>query len=118
MYHLLQQLLSTIYPIPVFPHLPFYIFDSNFWNLLYFFSANDKRLHNGVTNPDGNEPSVHKAQLSDYSDYDYEEDNSSKEDEEDDEDYMREVKAIIGGVLGFWGGVGGLGTMFLGNESL
>ena len=83
-----------------------------------FFSANDKRLHNGVTNPDGNEPSVHKAQLSDYSDYDYEEDNSSKEDEEDNEDYMREVKAIIGGVLGFWGGVGGLGTMFLGNESL
>ena len=85
--------------------------------MLYFFSANDKRLHNGVTNPDGNEPSVHKAQLSDYSDYDYEEDNSSKEDEEDEEDYMREVKAIIGGVLGFWGGVGGLGTMFLGNES-
>ncbi len=29
------------------------------------------------------------------------------------EGYWREVKAIIGGVLGFWGGVGGLGTMFL-----
>lgn len=31
----------------------------------------------------------------------------------DEENYWREVKAIIGGVLGFWGGVGGLGTMFL-----
>lgn len=31
----------------------------------------------------------------------------------DEEGYWREVKAIIGGVLGFWGGVGGLGTMFL-----
>ena len=31
----------------------------------------------------------------------------------ENEGYMREVKAIIGGVLGFWGGVGGLGTMFL-----
>ena len=31
----------------------------------------------------------------------------------DEETYWREVKAIIGGVLGFWGGVGGLGTMFL-----
>lgn len=30
-----------------------------------------------------------------------------------EEGYWREVKAIIGGVLGFWGGVGGLGTMFL-----
>ena len=31
----------------------------------------------------------------------------------ENEGYMREVKAIIGGVLGFWSGVGGLGTMFL-----
>ena len=31
----------------------------------------------------------------------------------DEEGDWREVKAIIGGVLGFWGGVGGLGTMFL-----
>ena len=31
----------------------------------------------------------------------------------DEESYWREVKAIIGGVLGFWGGVGGLGAMFL-----
>lgn len=31
----------------------------------------------------------------------------------EEEGYWREVKAIIGGVLGFWGGVGGLGTMFL-----
>lgn len=30
-----------------------------------------------------------------------------------DESYWREIKAIIGGVLGFWGGVGGLGTLFL-----
>lgn len=30
-----------------------------------------------------------------------------------DEGYWREVKAIIGGVLGFWGGVGSLGTLFL-----
>ena len=29
------------------------------------------------------------------------------------ETYWREVKAIIGGVLGFWGGVGSLGTLFL-----
>ena len=26
---------------------------------------------------------------------------------------MDKVKAIISGVLGFWGGVGGLGAMFL-----
>jgi len=31
----------------------------------------------------------------------------------EEENYWREVKAIIGGVLGFWGGVGGLGTIFL-----
>ena len=30
-----------------------------------------------------------------------------------DEGYWREVKAIIGGVLGFWGGIGSLGTLFL-----
>ncbi len=33
--------------------------------------------------------------------------------EEEDEAFWREVKAIIGGVLGFWGGVGSLGTLFL-----
>ena len=33
--------------------------------------------------------------------------------EEDGEGYWREVKAIIGGVLGFWGGIAGLGTLFL-----
>jgi len=27
--------------------------------------------------------------------------------------YSKELIAIIGGVLGFWGGVGSLGTMFL-----
>ena len=31
----------------------------------------------------------------------------------DASDYWLEVKAIIGGVLGFWGGVGGLGAVFL-----
>jgi hypothetical protein len=31
----------------------------------------------------------------------------------EDEQFWREVKAIIGGVLGFWGGVGSLGTVFL-----
>jgi hypothetical protein len=30
-----------------------------------------------------------------------------------DEGYWKEIKAIIGGVLGFWGGVGSLGTIFL-----
>jgi len=27
--------------------------------------------------------------------------------------YMNEFKAIMGGVLGFWGGVGSMGTLFL-----
>ena len=31
----------------------------------------------------------------------------------ENEDYWREVKAIVGGVLGFWGGVGSMGTLFL-----
>ena len=30
-----------------------------------------------------------------------------------DDGYWKEIKAIIGGVLGFWGGVGSLGTIFL-----
>ena len=30
-----------------------------------------------------------------------------------DGDYWLEIKAIIGGVLGFWGGVGGLGSLIL-----
>ena len=34
-------------------------------------------------------------------------------DEEEDVSYWKETKAIIGGVLGFWGGVGSLGTVFL-----
>ena len=34
-------------------------------------------------------------------------------DNENNQWYWLEVKAIIGGVLGFWGGVGGLGTLFL-----
>merc|ERR1719288_595725 len=32
--------------------------------------------------------------------------------DDNDEGYWREVKAIIGGVLGFWGGIGSLGTLF------
>jgi hypothetical protein len=31
----------------------------------------------------------------------------------EDEQFWLEVKAIIGGVLGFWGGVCSLGTVFL-----
>ena len=30
-----------------------------------------------------------------------------------DGDYWLEIKAILGGVLGFWGGVGGLGSLIL-----
>ena len=30
-----------------------------------------------------------------------------------EEGYHDEVMAIMGGVLGFWGGIGGLGTIFL-----
>jgi hypothetical protein len=33
--------------------------------------------------------------------------------EDNDDGYWREVKAIIGGVLVVWGGVGSLGTLFL-----
>jgi hypothetical protein len=32
----------------------------------------------------------------------------------EDEMYWRQVKAIIGGVIGFWGGVGSMGSLFLG----
>ena len=78
------------------------------------FSANDKRLRNvnGVTNPNGGAvpPPVQRTPLSD-PDMDNESLDNSRNSE--NEGYMREVKAIIGGVLGFWGGVGGLGTMFL-----
>lgn len=30
-----------------------------------------------------------------------------------EDNYMREFIAILGGVLGFWGGVGSMGTVFL-----
>jgi len=76
--------------------------------------ANDKRLRNvnGVTNPNGGAvpPPVQRTPLSD-PDMDNESLDNSRNSE--NEGYMREVKAIIGGVLGFWGGVGGLGTVFL-----
>jgi len=71
--------------------------------------ANDKRLRNvnGITNPDGGAvpPPVQRAPMSDP--------DPDLSPPTNEEGYMREVKAIIGGVLGFWGGVGGLGTMFL-----
>ncbi len=41
------------------------------------------------------------------------EDKSDQGEDEDNEDYWLEAKAIFGGVLGFWGGVGGLGAIFL-----
>jgi len=83
--------------------------------------ATDKRLSNlnGVTgNRNGQAPLVQKSPL------DPSNPNGLRMDESDssatldnfmvdEEGYWREVKAIIGGVLGFWGGVGGLGTMFL-----
>lgn len=34
-------------------------------------------------------------------------------DVDENEAFWREVKAIIGGVLGFWGGVGAMGSVFL-----
>merc|ERR1712025_1457088 len=87
--------------------------------------ATDKRLRNlnGVTgNRNGQVPLVQKSPLDpsgsnsnpnglgmDGSDGSATLDNFMV----DEEGYWREVKAIIGGVLGFWGGVGGLGTMFL-----
>ena len=65
------------------------------------FSANDKRLRNvnGVTNPNGGAvpPPVQRTPLSD-PDMDNESLDNSRNSE--NEGYMREVKAIIGGVLG------------------
>lgn len=40
-------------------------------------------------------------------------DNANDDGDGDASDYWLEVKAIIGGVLGFWGGVGSLGALFL-----
>jgi len=63
--------------------------------------ANDKRLRNvnGVTNPNGGAvpPPVQRTPLSD-PDMDNESLDNSRNSE--NEGYMREVKAIIGGVLG------------------
>jgi hypothetical protein len=77
--------------------------------------ANRVRKLNGVTQRDGvsgatgggTPPVLKPPSLSDRTG------KSSNTGLVDDEGYWREVKAIIGGVLGFWGGVGGLGTMFL-----
>ena len=78
-------------------------------SIFLFVTANDKRLRNvnGITNPDGGAvpPPVQRAPMSDP--------DPDLSPPTNEEGYMREVKAIIGGVLGFWGGVGGLGTMFL-----
>jgi len=83
--------------------------------------GNDKRIRNlnGVTRRN---PSVQRSPMSDpdqpYLQMDAAGGDSSAPMDNflvagDEEGYWREVKAIIGGVLGFWGGVGGLGTMFL-----
>jgi hypothetical protein len=86
--------------------------------IMIFILANDAnrvRKLNGVTQRDGvsgatgggTPPVLKPPSLSDRTG------KSSNTGLVDDEGYWREVKAIIGGVLGFWGGVGGLGTMFL-----
>jgi len=83
--------------------------------------ATDKRLSNlnGVTGShNGQAPLVQKSPLdpSNPNSLGMDESDSSATLDNfmvDEEGYWREVKAIIGGVLGFWGGVGGLGTMFL-----
>jgi len=85
--------------------------------------ATDKRLRNlnGVTSNrvNGQVPLVQKSPLdpsgsnSDPNGLGMDGDASLDNFMVDEEGYWREVKAIIGGVLGFWGGVGGLGTMFL-----
>ena len=89
--------------------------------LFFSFTATDKRLSNlnGVTGSrNGQAPLVQKSPLDPSNPNGLrmdESDNSATLDNfmVDEEGYWREVKAIIGGVLGFWGGVGGLGTMFL-----
>ena len=72
-----------------------------FLGISFPFSANDKRLRNvnGVTNPNGGAvpPPVQRTPLSD-PDMDNESLDNSRNSE--NEGYMREVKAIIGGVLG------------------
>jgi len=81
--------------------------------------GNDKRIRNlnGVTIKNRGHAAVPPpVQRSPMSDPDLQMDGDSAPLDNflvDEEGYWREVKAIIGGVLGFWGGVGGLGTMFL-----
>ena len=82
--------------------LSFIFHNEHFLRHFFFpFSANDKRLRNvnGVTNPNGGAvpPPVQRTPLSD-PDMDNESLDNSRNSE--NEGYMREVKAIIGGVLG------------------
>ena len=96
----------------------FYFFTFTIFNHILFFSilASDKRLHNlnGVTDlNNGQIPLVPKSP-SKMNNLNMGLDPDSLDNlMVEEEGYWREVKAIIGGVLGFWGGVGGLGTMFL-----
>ena len=70
-------------------------------HFFFLFSANDKRLRNvnGVTNPNGGAvpPPVQRTPLSDP---DMENESLDNSRNSENEGYMREVKAIIGGVLG------------------
>ena len=92
--------------------------------IIFFFSisATDERLRNlnGVTNRNnGQIPLVQKSPSKMDSSETMDNLNMGLDPDSldnlmvEEEGYWREVKAIIGGVLGFWGGVGGLGTMFL-----
>jgi hypothetical protein len=89
---------------------------------LFSISATDERLRNlnGVTNRNnGQIPLVQKSPSKMDSSETMDNLNMGLDPDSldnlmvEEEGYWREVKAIIGGVLGFWGGVGGLGTMFL-----
>lgn len=90
--------------------------------LLFLFPATDERLRNlnGVTNRNnGQIPLVQKSPSKMDSSETMDNLNMGLDPDSldnlmvEEEGYWLEVKAIIGGVLGFWGGVGGLGTMFL-----
>ena len=102
----------------------FYFFTFIIVNHIPFFSisATDERLRNlnGVTNRNnGQIPLVQKSPSKMDSSETMDNLNMGLDPDSldnlmvEEEGYWREVKAIIGGVLGFWGGVGGLGTMFL-----
>ena len=99
-----------------------YTFIKSLIIFLFSISATDERLRNlnGVTNRNnGQIPLVQKSPSKMDSSETMDNLNMGLDPDSldnlmvEEEGYWREVKAIIGGVLGFWGGVGGLGTMFL-----